>query len=72
MSAILDCRNCVRAYDVSWSLLQNEVLLENMYKTWVGFYVFAGCSVIDLVFALRVGDTTTLSAAYRYIPMLLE
>ena len=41
---------------------------KKIYKTAVGFYIFAGCSIIDLVFALRVGDT----APFRYIPMLVS
>ena len=82
-SAIQVCRNFVRAYDDSWSSLKDGVFLENMYKTGVGFYVFAGCSVIDLVFALRVSVTaskegsdptthTASSTQYNYIPMLVS
>jgi hypothetical protein len=41
-----------------------------MYRTGVGFYVFAGCSVIDLVFALRVGGDD--ASASRYIPMFVS
>ncbi|CAJ1956157.1 unnamed protein product [Cylindrotheca closterium] len=82
-SAIQVCRNYARAYDDLWSLLQNEVFLENMYKTGVGFYVFAGCSVIDVVFALRISvaaprkdDVTATrsssSKKYQYVPMFVS
>jgi hypothetical protein len=71
-SAIQVCRNYVRAYNDSWSSLQDEGFLENMYRTGVGFYVFAGCSVIDLVFALRVGGDDASASASRYIPMFVS
>ncbi|CAJ1959763.1 unnamed protein product [Cylindrotheca closterium] len=82
-SAIQVCCNYARAYDDSWSLVQNEVFLENMYKTGVGFYVFAGCSVIDVVFALQIsvaaprkgGVTATSSSSskrYQYVPMFVS
>ncbi|CAJ1963944.1 unnamed protein product [Cylindrotheca closterium] len=70
-SAIQVCRNYARAYDDSWSLLQNEVFVENMYKTGVGFYVFAGCSVIDVVFALQISvaiEDSQLAPAAWFLP----
>ncbi|CAJ1958383.1 unnamed protein product [Cylindrotheca closterium] len=82
-SAIQVCCNYARAYDDLSSLLQNEVFLDNMYKTGVGLYVFAGCSVIDVVFALQIsvaaptkGDVTTTrsssSKKYQYVPMFVS
>ena len=66
--AIQVCRNYVRAYDNSWESLGEQMFLERLYKSGVGFYVFAGCKTIDLVFALKrsVGPDTT------YIPLFVS
>ena len=66
--AIQVCRNYVRAYDNSWESLGEQMFLERLYKSGVGFYVFAGCKTIDLVFALKcsVGQDTT------YIPLFVS
>ena len=66
--AIQVCRNYVRAYNNSWELLGEQMFLERLYKSGVGFYVFAGCKTIDLVFALKcsVGQDTT------YIPLFVS
>ena len=68
--AIQVCRNYLRAYDKSWKCLCDEAFLENMYKSGIGFYVFAGCPLIDLVFSLRMSnrDGTTTS----YLPMFVS
>jgi hypothetical protein len=68
--AIQVCRNYLRAYDKSWKRLGGEAFLENMYKSGIGFYVFAGCPLIDLVFSLRMssGEGTTAS----YLPMFVS
>lgn len=71
-SAIQVCRNYIRAYYDSWSWLWNKVFLENMYKSGVGFYVFAGCGVIDLVFALRVKPAGDRPEEDQYIPMFVS
>ena len=44
------------------------MFLERLYKSGVGFYMFAGCKTIDLVFALKcsVGQDTT------YIPLFVS
>ena len=39
--------------------------LESLYKSGVGFYVFAGCRVIDLVFPLRLGKD-------KYLPLFVS
>lgn len=67
--AIQVCRNYVRAYDNSWDSLRDENFLEQMYKSGVGFYVFAGCSTIELVFALRL---TQVDGKTRYLPMFVS
>lgn len=67
-NAIRACRNNLRVYNHSCSWLQDECFLANMYQSGVGFYVYEGCGVIDLVFPLRGHDGDN----YRYLPMLLS
>ena len=66
-SAIQVCRNYIRAYDDSWTWLRDEVFLKNIYTSGTGFYVFPGCGIIDLVFALRLGKTN-----FKYVPMFVS
>ena len=66
-SAIQVCRNYVRAYEDTWASLQNETFLEHLYTSGIGFYLFEGCKVIDMVFSLRRGPTP-----YRYIPLFIS
>lgn len=56
-------------YDYSWKWLLDQSFLESMCSSGVGYYVFAGCKTIDLVFALKItaGDGTIL-----YAPMVIS
>ena len=63
--AIQVCRNYIRSYNHSWASLRKHGFLESLYKSGVGFYVFAGCSVIDLVFPLRLGKD-------KYLPLFVS
>ena len=64
--AIQVCRNYIRSYNHSWASLRKHGFLESLYKSGVGFDVFAGCSVIDLVlFPLRLGKD-------KYLPFLVS
>lgn len=63
--AIQVCRNYVRSYNTSWASIMRQGFLANMYKSGVGYYAFAGCEIIDLVFSLRLGSD-------KYLPLLMS
>jgi len=64
--AIQVCRNYLRLNDFSWTSLGEKDFLKNLYKSGVGFYVFPGCSTIDLVFPLWLAEKD------QYLPMLVS
>ncbi|MEL7196635.1 MAG: hypothetical protein AAFO96_29720, partial [Bacteroidota bacterium] len=68
-SAIQVCRNYIRSYNDSWSTFRHQGFLESLYKSGVGFYVFAGCHVIDMVFALRVQQKDEMPS---FIPLVVS
>jgi hypothetical protein len=68
--AIQVCRNYLRAYDKSWNSLFDKKFLENMYMSGIGFYVFAGCPMIDLVFSLRIEERKDQTVSY--LPMFVS
>ena len=68
-SGVQVCRNFLRVYDTSWHCLVDESFLEIMYCSGVGYYVFAGCKTIDLVFALKI---TKADGSIQYAPMVVS
>ena len=72
-SCIQVCRNYIRSYEDSWETLGKQGFLQNLYTSGVGFYVFEGCSVIDMVFALRVQENDQNDQpTYYYLPLFVS
>jgi hypothetical protein len=68
-NAIQVCHNYLRPYKNSWEELKDELFLERLYEAGVGCYVFAGCEMIDLVFALKKTDSEGKTS---YFPMVVS
>lgn len=68
-SAIQVCRNNLRAYGKSWKDLKDQEFLKGLYEVGIGFYVFARCEMIDLVFALKKTDS---KGEIVYFPMVVS
>ena len=72
LSFIQVCRNYVRSYEATWESLANQDFLRYLYKSAVAFYLFPGCSVIDVVGSIRLGQHDEEDQADVYVPLLVS
>jgi hypothetical protein len=63
------CRNSIRSYKNSWASLEDQCFLRHIYESGVGFYVFEGCDLIDMVVPLRINRK---EAKDEFIPMVVS
>ena len=63
------CRNSIRSYKNSWASLGDQCFLRHIYESGVGFYVFEGCDLIDMVVPLRINRK---DAKDEFIPMVVS
>jgi hypothetical protein len=63
------CRNSIRSYKHSWASLGDQCFLTHIYESGVGFYVFEGCDLIDMVVPLRINRK---DAKDEFIPMVVS
>jgi len=69
ISFIQVCRNYLRHYEGDWGEFFRQDFLKYMYESGIAFFVFAGCSVIDMVIAIRL---TTNSGLFHYVPLVVS
>lgn len=72
ISFIQVCRNYLRSYGASWTGLADQEFLKYLYKSGTAFYVFAGCSVIDLVASIRITEGNQDDTKTSYVPLLVS
>ena len=65
------CRNFLRSYRYSWKTLAKESFLKHIFESGLAFYVYQGCSDIDMVVPLRIrkgGESSTS----EFVPMFVS